>query len=169
MTRRQHWAAFSLAAEKEVRRVAEDVYYTLGEPPGYERVWPHVTVHPGFTAGGRCADEVASVLRASVGSPVRLGPVEYWPSPDEPHVVKLPAEVNLSPVREAVSAAVEGHGGTEDREPVPAHATLIKSTGGGEPSLSSVGREQLSVAAHEAGGPLPLETEVSGYRLEARL
>lgn len=166
MTRRQYWVAATLRDDGWVEAAGDAVYDMLGRPDGYERVDPHITVHPGFTIDDADAGKAAGVAASLVGERVRLGPLQYWPSIDEPAVIKLSADVDLSGALAGIEALVEG-GGTIDREPVPAHCTLAKAGDAGEEWGSLLRATRGEKAAVAASVPFA-ETEVSGVRLESR-
>jgi len=122
------WYATWLPADYgRVEDIRDRLWDELWAPEGYEKVRPHLTVHPGFSVDNETASRIAGRLVYAVGEAVRVTGVEYYPGPDEPAVVMLGCETdNIGWWRDSIEDAIEDAGGTIDTEPVPAHMTLFK-------------------------------------------
>lgn len=164
---RPYYAAVSVREEALVERIRAEVWNLLDPPGGYERVDPHITVHPGFSCGNRTAARVAGVLSYAVGETVETTGLSVHPDVDRPAVVKLDLDADLSMYRESITSQVEDAGGSIDRDPVPPHLTLFKAADAGEdPGGPLIGdKDRLRRALGDHAG---VEFEVAGFRLEKR-
>lgn len=168
MSRSQWWASFGIRDHDTAIGIRDLLWERLGRPHGYERVEPHITIHPGFTVGGPTAAHVAGTIARHTGARVRLGPVHYWPSPEEPMVVKLSVETRIMrSLQTKIDQIVRANGGTIDKEPVPAHLTLFKSGDTGEEPDGLINKP-VAELAEATDGVGDLETAVDGFRMKRR-
>lgn len=162
-----YWAGLTVRDHREVLSLRDELWERFGEPAGYDRVDPHITIHPGFSVPDKGAANIAGTLVEAVGDSARLGPLQFWPSPEEPMVVKLSVEADLSSYRTDIIREVALERGTIDRQPVPMHMTLFKSGDTGEDPEAVIDRpvKELGAAVADAG---VMDTEISGFRMESR-
>lgn len=162
------WAWLRLRAEDRLTAVRDEAWSRLDPPDGYEKSDPHLTVHPGFSVPPSGAADVAGILAYTIGMRVMVDGLSFYPSREEPAVVKLDVGCNIGPFRTAIDNEVTDAGGTIDRSPVPAHITLFKSADAGEQpeALLRAGPKRLESIAGEYGG---WETETAGYAVERRI
>lgn len=161
------YASMRLADADEVRRVRERVWNALGPPGSYERSDPHLTVHPGFSCDQHTAATIAGVLAYAVGEPVGIDGMSFHPGPDNPMVVKLDVDADLSVYRQAIESHVLESGGTIDREPVPPHITLFKCGDAGDEGCSPMSITDDGLAWARSYEP-EWTTDLSGYTLSRR-
>lgn len=166
--RRPYYVSLSVAQEDRVRAVRDRVWNAVNPGDAYEKVEPHVTVHPGFTCDHRTAARVAGVLAYVVGDAARVNGVSFWPGPDEPMVAKLDLDLDLEAYRDTIEEYVVECGGTIDRSPVPPHLTLFKSGDAGEDADTSVGSSGRFLTDLE-GQHGDWYAEVSGYTVKQRI
>lgn len=127
-----YYASLRLREADDLRRIRDEVWERLDPPGCYERSEPHVTIHPGFSCGHRTAARVAGILAYVVGDEFRVDGLSFWPDADEPAVVKLDVDADLSVYQQAIESHISESDGSIDREPVPPHITLFKARDAGE-------------------------------------
>lgn len=165
-----YYASLCLREEDRVGRIRDEVWAQFLPAAGYEKVDPHITIHPGFSADSATAAEVAGVLAYTVGREFEVTGLSFWPGPNRPVVVKLDLEGDAMDVyRQTIEARVREGGGTIDRDPVPPHITLFKSGDADEEPDGLVSDyvcpEALEETEGEYGG---WAVEVAGYRVTRR-
>lgn len=165
--REPYYLTASFADGGAFESVRDDAFESARPPAsGHHRVEPHLTAHPGFSAEPSALGAVENAAEVLEGNRVRTEGFEAYPSWDEPHVVMLSLDVEgLRAVRRAVGRALDRHpGSTEDRDPVPPHATLFKTgdswgdTDGGPPRADPSGLPE----------PPRIETRVASVDAETR-
>lgn len=162
-----YYASLRVREHDRVEAIRDEVWERLDPPSGYEKSEPHITIHPGFTCEHGTASRIAGVLAYVVGHEIEVTGLSFWPSPEEPMVVKLDLDADLGVFRQTIEGHVRADGGTIDREPVPAHITLFKSGDAGEEpaSLLRGGNRRLESIEGEYDG---WSVEVAGYSVKRR-
>ncbi|MFB6211575.1 MAG: 2'-5' RNA ligase family protein [Halobacteriales archaeon] len=126
---RELWISAELHADDLIRTLRDRLYRGyFGAPNNYDRVDPHLTVHPGVVADRDTAVTARQIAERLVGEHVYVRGLDVYPGRANPGVIMLDADVavDLESVRERVENAVTTCGGKVTREPVPAHITLFK-------------------------------------------
>jgi 2'-5' RNA ligase len=167
-----YYSAFRVEDEGTVEKVRDRLWRVL-MPDGddYERVDPHVTVHPGFTCDQQTAMDACAVMNAAIDQELRVDGVSFWPGVDNPAVVKLDVSMpdpGMAAYREGIEAYVEDGGGTIDRDPVDPHITLFKSGDAGEDLEGSLRAPDVMVEKVAASDDYSWETSVAGYTIKKR-
>lgn len=132
-----------LANSSRIKRIRDNIYNKFLESDKYRKVEPHLTIIPPFNIP---KDNVSDIHEVVSNIDIKhmsidINGVSVWPSLQNPRVVLLDVEAELSQARETLKKALENYKAELINEPVNAHITLFKTDNGHD--LSPEGISQL--------------------------
>lgn len=121
-----YYISATIKEGKKVRRYRNWLHKQLSETGDYNRVEPHVTIHPGVRISDAAMTMATQSLLSLKGRTARSTGLEFYPTLADPVVVMAGVDFDLSGVRDYLED-LNGEG--RQLDPVAPHVTLMRIPG----------------------------------------